>query len=106
MYFQYLIQISLLLLQLSNLKHSFHGYNYLTLAMLRGNVRLVEVFLKFGNFDPNEVLKTHGTPLHVLVSTFLQTRVPFEESLKIVSKALVCFKGWYFIIIKITNFPV
>jgi len=72
-------------LQLSNTKHRFRGYDYLTLAMLRGNVRLVEAFLKSGKFDPNEVLKTHGTPLHVLVSTFLQVLVPFEESLKMVS---------------------
>lgn len=86
--FQCLIEMALLLAKNSNRKNYFKGHNFLTLAMLRGNLKLVEAFLANGIFNSNETCE-HGTPLHVLVSTFLQIRIPFDESIRMVSKKIL-----------------
>lgn len=73
-----------------NKKHFYKGYTYLTLAMMFGNIRLLRELLKLNCFDTNEMLgQDLGTALHVLVSTSLQVKTLYENSIKMVGIKLV-----------------
>lgn len=75
----------MLLVKVSDKRHFYNGHSALTLAMLTGNMRLLQAFLMSGCLDPNEILGENlGTALHVLVSTTMQKRTAYENSMKMV----------------------
>ncbi|KAL0280158.1 UNVERIFIED_CONTAM: hypothetical protein PYX00_001534 [Menopon gallinae] len=79
----FLSRLALLLASVSKRRHFFKGHSYLTLAMIYGNVTLMKSLLKCRKIDPNEVLGNNlGTAFHVLLSTSLQKRTTYEDSVR------------------------